>query len=1009
MGKLPGLASAFLCGSLFLCLYGTVSGAYVKYNTGAGVVQGKLNVHLVAHTHDDVGWLKTVDQYFVGSNNSIQGACVENVLDSVVEALLRNPNRKFVFAEMAFFSRWWVKQSVETQGVVRKLVDAGQLEFINGGWCMHDEATCHYIDMIDQTTLGHQLIKEQFNKTPRAGWQIDPFGHSAVQGYLLGAELGFDSVHFARIDYQDRAKRKNDKSLEVIWRASKTFGSASQIFANAFPAHYSPPDGFHFEVKDEAFLPVQDDPLLYDYNVEQRVNDFINAAIKQANVTRTNHIMWTMGDDFQYQYAETWFKQMDKLIHYVNKESQVNALYSTPSIYTDAKNAANESWPLKTDDYFPYADGANSYWTGFFTSRPALKRYIRVLSGYYLAARQLEFLAGKRSNGPNTFILGDALGIAQHHDAVTGTAKQHTTNDYAKRLAIGASEAEAVVNTALSFLVNNKSKDQHKVTAVKFSQCPLLNISFCPPTEKDIPEGRHLVIVAYNPLGWKRTDVIKIPVNSANLVVQDSSGNTIEAQYVGLDNVTGNLRNFYTRAYLGKTSKQVPKYWLLFQASVPPLGWNTYFVSKATFKGKSKNGFVSVMESPQKETVEIGPGNLKMSFSLTSGQLKSIYNIKTGVYLPVQQSYLWYGSSSRDDGQASGAYIFRPKGSPQNMVSSSVPLKVIRGPLLDEVHQQFNSWIYQVTRVYRDKEHAEVEFTIGPIPLEDDDIGKEIITRIKANMATDKVFYTDSNGRDFLKRVRDYRADWPLSVTQPVAGNYYPLNLGIYTMDKKFELSILVDRATGGSSIEDGEVELMLHRRMRFDDARGVGEALNETVRVNHKLEGLTVRGNYYISINQIGAGARWRRTTGQEVYSPFVLAFTHELEDWKASHLTKATAIDPHYSLPPNVALITLQVLDNGSVLIRLAHLYEVDEDTEYSRLAKVELKKMFPGKMIKKVKEMSLSANQEKSEIKRMAWKVEGDGGQEPIPIRGGPIRHPTLVVELGPMEIRTLLLKF
>ncbi|XP_035549080.1 alpha-mannosidase-like isoform X2 [Juglans regia] len=1009
MEKLAGLASAFLCGSLFLCLYGTVSGAYVKYNTGAGVVQGKLNVHLVAHSHDDVGWLKTIDQYFVGSNNSIQGACVENVLDSVVGALLRNPNRKFVFAEMAFFNRWWVQQSEETQGVVRKLVDAGQFEFINGGWCMHDEATCHYIDMIDQTTLGHQLIKEQFNKTPRAGWQIDPFGHSAVQAYLLGAELGFDSVHFARIDYQDRAKRKNDKSLEVIWRASKTFGSASQIFANVFPAHYSPPDGFHFEVKDEGFLPVQDDPLLYEYNVEQRVNDFINAAIKQANVTRTNHIMWTMGDDFQYQYAETWFKQMDKLIHYVNKESQVNALYSTPSIYTDAKNAANESWPLKTDDYFPYADGANSYWTGFFTSRPALKRYVRVLSGYYLAARQLEFLAGKRSNGPNTFILGDALGIAQHHDAITGTAKQHTTNDYAKRLAIGASEAEAVVNTALSFLVNNKSKDQHKVMAVKFSQCPLLNISFCPPTEKDIPEGRSLVIVAYNPLGWKRTDVIKIPVNSANLVVQDSSGNTIEAQYVGLDNVTGNLRNFYTRAYLGKTSKQVPKYWLLFQASVPPLGWNTYFVSKATFKGKSKNGFLSVMDSPQEETVEIGPGNLKMSFSLTSGQLKSIYNIKTGVHLPVQQSYLWYGSSSKDDGQASGAYIFRPKGSPQNIVSRSVPLKVVRGPLLDEVHQQFNSWIYQVTRVYRDKEHAEVEFTIGPIPLEDDGIGKEIITQIKANMATDKVFYTDSNGRDFLKRVRDYRADWPLSVTQPVAGNYYPLNLGIYTMDKKFELSILVDRATGGSSIQDGEVELMLHRRMRFDDARGVGEALNETVRVNHKLEGLTVRGNYYISINQIGAGARWRRTTGQEVYSPFVLAFTHELEDWKASYLTKATAIDPHYSLPLNVALITLQVLDNGSVLLRLAHLYEVDEDTEYSRLAKVELKKMFPGKRIKKVKEMSLSANQEKSEIKRMAWKVEGDGGQEPIPIRGGPIRYSTLVVELGPMEIRTLLLKF
>ncbi|PUZ39720.1 hypothetical protein GQ55_9G358700 [Panicum hallii var. hallii] len=160
---------------------------------------------------------------------------------------------------------------------------------------MHDEAAVHYIDMIDQTTLGHRMIKKQFNTTPRAGWQIDPFGHSAVQAYLLGAELGFDSVHFARIDYQDREKRKADKALEVIWRGSRTFGSSSQIFANVFPVNYSPPDGFGFEILDESIMPVQDDLMLSDYNVEERVNDFVAAAIAQANVTRTNDIMYHGG------------------------------------------------------------------------------------------------------------------------------------------------------------------------------------------------------------------------------------------------------------------------------------------------------------------------------------------------------------------------------------------------------------------------------------------------------------------------------------------------------------------------------------------------------------------------------------------------------------------------------------------------------------------------------------------------------------------------------------------
>jgi hypothetical protein len=34
--------------------------------TAGGPRAGKLNVHIISHAHDDVGWLKTVDQYYEG-------------------------------------------------------------------------------------------------------------------------------------------------------------------------------------------------------------------------------------------------------------------------------------------------------------------------------------------------------------------------------------------------------------------------------------------------------------------------------------------------------------------------------------------------------------------------------------------------------------------------------------------------------------------------------------------------------------------------------------------------------------------------------------------------------------------------------------------------------------------------------------------------------------------------------------------------------------------------------
>lgn len=50
-------------------------------------------------------------------------------------------------------------------------------------------------------------------------------------------------------------------------------------------------------------------------------------------------------------------------------------------------------------------------------------------------------------------------------------------------------------------------------------------------------------------------------------------------------------------------------------------------------------------------------------------------------------------------------------------------------------------------------------------------------------------FYTDSNGLEMQLRKLNYRPTWKLNVSEPVAGNYYPINAMISINDTKTRLT----------------------------------------------------------------------------------------------------------------------------------------------------------------------------------------------------------------------------
>ena len=62
-----------------------------------------LQIHVLPHSHDDVGWQKTPDQYYTGDRDDIQRAGVQYILNGIYDVLMKDPTKKFTYVEMAFF------------------------------------------------------------------------------------------------------------------------------------------------------------------------------------------------------------------------------------------------------------------------------------------------------------------------------------------------------------------------------------------------------------------------------------------------------------------------------------------------------------------------------------------------------------------------------------------------------------------------------------------------------------------------------------------------------------------------------------------------------------------------------------------------------------------------------------------------------------------------------------------------------------------------------------------
>ncbi|XP_039584861.1 epididymis-specific alpha-mannosidase [Passer montanus] len=991
---------------------------------------GELRAFVVAHSHMDVGWVYTVQESM--------HAYAANVYTTVIEELMKGKQRKFIAVEQEFFRLWWDMVATDTQKQqVHQLLQEGRLEFVIGGQVMHDEAVTLIDDQILQLMEGHGFLYETFGFRPQFSWHVDPFGASATTPTLF-ALAGFNAHLISRIDYDLKADMQKNKKLQFVWQGSPSLSARQEIFTHVMDQYsYCTPSQLPFSNRSgffwNGFATFPDPPKdgiypdmslpVTDANLHQYAQTMVANIKERAAWFRTGDVLWPWGCDKQFFNASVQYSNMDLLVDYINKHSAefgVTVQYATVSDYFQAVYSRNLTWEIRdSQDFLPYSTEPFQAWTGFYTSRSTLKGIARRASSLLYAGES--FFTQYVLKHPEGSIckckalkqlqsLRWAVSEVQHHDGITGTESPKVKDMYMNNLMYGMFNVKKLM-ASIIFDINNAKKNGEVYSSV-----------YTKDSGKKGSADVDLYVVVYNPLAWNITTFVTVSVSSEAMSVYDELGHSVPAQVQSSVESQSTYDLYILVAISGLSYR---KY------SIKPLdGQQTAFVGSSV---KYKRRDLTRAGQQRQQLFPVVNSCYQILFDQNTNLMHSITDRETNQTVQFTQEFLEYHvNGDTKKGPISDNYLFAPNASAVP-VSKAVGLEVMSGNLMTEIRQYFYSnvtsqdYIYAVfTRLYSVPEgydgkllcrRIEQEYSAGPLEL-----NREAVLRTSTNLNTKQLLYTDNNGYQMQKR------PFKAYVNNTVARNYYPMVQTAYIEDDTTRLMLLAERAHGVSSQGNGQVEVMLHRRLW----NNLQWDLSNNLTLN---DSSVVRPVIWLILGTKAVTNTLYRTSGLALeHRPVVMfgALSGGDKPKLPRHLQQNSVHDLPVTVPPNLHLQTLSIpgwryssnhteqvrsihmgeqkqgdADFSRVLLRIRHLYEVGEDPVLSQPVMVDLKSLLKGLgSVMAVEERSLTGTWDVNTLERWKWKTAQYPGKRFF--KSTEISE-DFVVTVHPKEIRTFFVYF
>ena len=205
---------------------------------------------------------------------------------------------------------------------------------------------------------------------------------------------------------------------------------------------------------------------------------------------------------------------------------------------------------------------------------------------------------------------------------------------------------------------------------------------------------------------------------------------------------------------------------------------------------------VATVKLPCEEPGPVAESQTEIKFDPTTGLMIS----------PLQEQWMiWQVNKG-------GAYLFFPR--------KLVPYG------MDDVKISQGGWVVE-TKAWK-RELVERKSTANTTVLDFlfqfylQEDNQEWFVRFNSDVENGGVFHTDLNGFNFDTHY--FRSDLPIQ------SQVFPMPTHASIQDNQTRLTVLSEHAQGTASLQDGAIDVFLDRRLKQDDARGLGQGVRDNV-----------------------------------------------------------------------------------------------------------------------------------------------------------------------------------